>query len=197
MKDVKKETAKLLAGATDNIAKLVASSAFEMWKRKDFRLYVDFNNIDTVEQDRMFNELQVSVLGLFILHFESALTDATDERKMVLEALKKDLVPAFLALLSESGVESRYIKEWKYLIDLRLKEYRTDLRMAMEEVGEMEEFKKDEHLKIVWCRLQTITIDCLSHIRRGKLDEKDKMWNLLRGWLVTLEVQLQPITNLK
>ena len=158
MKDVKKETAKLLAGATDNIAKLVASSAFEMWKRKDFRLYVDFNNIDTVEQDRMFNELQVSVLGLFILHFESALTDATDERKMVLEALKKDLVPAFLALLSESGVESRYIKEWKYLIDLRLKEYRTDLRMAMEEVGEMEEFKKDEHLKIVWCRLQTLSL---------------------------------------
>ena len=108
MKNLKKETAKMLSSATDGLVKVVGSTSFEMWKRKDFRLYIDFDNITQEEQDRIFNELQVSVLGLFILHLEEALLDTTDLKKQVISAVHKDLIPAFLSLYNDLKIEKRF-----------------------------------------------------------------------------------------
>jgi len=197
MKNIKTETAKLLSKASTNLAQVVTSSSFEFWQRKDFRLYIDFDNISQTEQDRIFNELELSVLGLFILHFDNSISNASaEEQRIVFSAFQKDLAPAFLQFFSDSGVEAKYIDQWKTLIDMRLKEYREDFEIALKESAKMKEFKKDkEELRIVWARIETITIDCLTHIRRGKVEKSDPLWKLLRKWFITLDAQLNPITH--
>ncbi|HSW48066.1 MAG TPA: hypothetical protein VLG67_03195 [Candidatus Saccharimonadales bacterium] len=196
MKDIKKETAKMLAGASKNIAQLVASSAFEFWSRKDYRLYVDFDNLSQTEQDRMFNELEVSVLGLFILHFDQVLITVKDERKMVFSALRKDLAPAFVHLLADSGIEKEFTDQWRTLIDMRLKEYGDDFQTAFKESKKAKELDGSDNLRITWARIETITIDCLTHLRRGEVKEDDPLWKLLRKWLITLDAQLNPFTKM-
>lgn len=196
MVDIKRETAKVLAGASYNLAQFVGSAAFEFWQRKDFRLYVNFENISQTEQDRMFNELEVSILGLFTLHLDDAIKVAKEEeRKLVFSALQKDLAPAFLNLFSDLGVEKRFIDQWKILIDMRLKEYRRDFKTALKESEKAKEFKGNEEFKEAWARIETITIDCLSHIRRGKVEKDDPLWKLLRKWFITIDTKLHPITS--
>ncbi len=198
MKDLKSETAKLLAGASQNLAQVIASSSFEFFQRKDFRLYVDFNNLSQTEQDRMFNELELSVLGLFILHLDhEILFPLREEQELVFKALRKDIAPAFVQLFIDLGIEKKFIDQWNMLIDMRLKEYRKDFEIAMKESSKWKEFKNDtQKIKITWARIETITIDCLSHIRRGKVEEKDPLWKLLRKWLISLEAQISPMAKL-
>lgn len=195
MIDLKRETAKLLLKSSKNLAEFIASSAFEFWQRKDFRLFIDFNNISKTEQDRIFNELEISLLGLFILKFDHALLVAKNEQKVVLGALKKDLAPAFIQILADAGVENKFIGQWDYLIDMRLKEYRKDLKTALKESSSWEELKGDEDIRIAWARIETITIDCLTHVRRGKVEEGDPLWKLLRKWFITMDATLNPITQ--
>lgn len=203
--DLKRETAKLLAGASQNLAQLVASSSFEFWQRSDFRLYVNFGNTSQTEQDRMFNELEVSVLGLFILHLDHAVSEGLEEeKKIVFSALKRDLASGFLQVLSSVGIEKKFIDQWKVLIDMRLKEYKEDFKLAMNESSKWKEFKNalrprsgQEKMKITWARIETITIDCLSHLRRGDVKEGDPLWKLLRKWFITLDAKLNPLTQAK
>lgn len=196
--NLKHETAKLLAEASHNIAKMIAGSAFEFWQRKDFRLYVDFGNISQTEQDRMFNELEVSLLGLFMVQFDNAVETAKEEeKKLVFKSFQKDLPSAFLQLFVENGVEKKYIDIWKKLINMRLKEYRADLKTAIKESSKWKEFQSDrEEIKIQWARIETITIDCLSHLRRGEVKKDDPLWKLLRKWFVSLDTKISPMINL-
>jgi hypothetical protein len=145
----------------------------------------------------MFNELEVSVLGLFILHLDSALKTVQDEQKIVLSALQKDLASGFLQLLSSTGIEKKFIDQWKILIDMRLKEYREDFKTATKASEKMREFREEEALRNVWARIETITIDSLSHIRRGEVKEGDPLWKLLRKWYITLDAKLNPLTQAK
>lgn len=195
--NIKKETAKLIAGASKNLAQVVASSSFEFFQRKDFRLYVDFDNLSQTERDRMFNELELSVLGLFILNFDHAIeTSSAPEQKIVFSSLQKDLPSAFLQIFVELGIEKEFIGQWRMLIEMRLKEYREDLKLALKESSKWKEFKKEEGSQETWAQIETIAIDCLSHIRRGKVEKEDPLWKLLRKWLITLYAQLAPIAKL-
>lgn len=198
MINLKHETAKLLAGASHNIAQMIAGSAFEFWQRKDFRLYVNFGNISQTEQDRMFNELEVSLLGLFMLQFDNAVESVKEEeKKLVFKSFQKDLPSAFLQLFAENGVEKKYIDIWEKLIDMRLKEYREDQKSAIKESSKWKEFQGDrEEIKIQWARIETITIDCLSHLRRGEVKKEDPLWKLLRKWFMNLDTELSPMMNL-
>jgi len=194
MINLKRETAKLIAASSGHITHLVASSSFEFWQRKDFRLYVAFDNVPRVEQDRMFNELQVSLLGLFILKFEHASDNVLEEKTIVFRSFAKDLAPAYLQMCAEMGIGEEYLPTWSKLIDMRLTEYRRDFRYAEKDSKTMKEFKKEsESMRITWARIETLTIDCLTHIRRGNVEKNDPLWKLLRKWFISLDVQLNSI----
>lgn len=194
-KELDESIQEMLQQASKNLANVVANSSFEFWQRKDFRLYVDFDNISSVEQDRMFNELEVSVLGLFHLHFDNAIQNGNAEQKVVLTFLKKAVSESFLELFRDLGLDEKHIKEWERLIDLRFKEYRKDIKIALKESSTWEEFGRDDTLRDTWARIETITIDCLTHLRRGNVEEGDPLWKLLRKWLMTLDATLHPITS--
>lgn len=186
----------MLTGTSKNLAQVAASSSFEFWQRKDFRLYVAFDTLSQTEQDRMFNELEVSVLGLFTLFFDDLISVSEKEQKKVFQTLRDELRYGFLDLFQELEVEKKFIKTWKKLIDMRFAEYRKDFTSALQESEKWEEFKKDKKHHRVWARVETITIDCLSHIRRGEVKEADPLWKLLRKWFVSLEAMIYPMTEL-
>ncbi len=193
---MKTEITQMLVKSGKNLAQIVASSSFDFWKRADFRLYVNFKGITQTEQDRMFNELEVSLLGLFALHLDHVQSNTQGELKLVLKTLQKELVAGFLALFFDLDVEEKYVHEWQQLIDLRFDEYRRDFKAALKESESLKEFKGDEELRIAWARTETITIDCLTHIRRGEVEEKDPLWKLLQKWFITLDASLNPILDM-
>lgn len=194
--DLKHETAKVIAATTKNLAKAVAGMAFEFWERKDFRLFVLFEKISRTEQDRMFNELEVSLLGLLVLMLEHAADTPPEERRIVFSAMAGDLPRAFLELLRESGVEDRFIRTWDDLIRMRLKEYHGDYSDAVKMSEKNTQMMKEPpELRFIWARIETVTIDCLTHIRRGKVEKDDLLWKLLRKWFVSVDAQISPITQ--
>ena len=175
---------------------MIASESFELWQRKDFRMYVDFDHQTQEEQDRIFNELEVSLIGLYILRLDHAIIGAPKDKEITFKALRAGIKEGFLKLQSDAGVEEKYIKVWDQLIEKRLKEYREHIKITMEQSENDKNFKgKDTDLRPTWARVETMKIDCLSHIRRGKFDEKDPLWKFLTKWLITLDARLAPLTN--
>ena len=197
MGDVKKGIPKMFMGIGKNLAEVIASQAFEFWQRKDFRLYVEFDKLSQTEQDRLFNELEVSVIGLFVIHLDNTIEKVDKRFIPVLQVLQREITLGFVDLLSNTGIDKKYVKQWTALIDMRLKEYREDFQTALKESEKMKEFKGDKELRSTWAVIETITIDGLSHIRRGNMKADDPLWKLLRKWLITLDTTIiHPIAKL-
>jgi hypothetical protein len=196
MKSIDDKTLALFMETGKSLAQIVASSSFEFWQRKDFRLYVDFNNLPQSEQDRMFNELEVSVIGLFTLTLDYASKTSQKKIKKLFSSLRKELVASFLDLFTEVGIEKKFVNQWEELIDMRLKEYRHDFKTAYIESGRDKSLVDDEEIRSTWARVETITIDCLSHIRRGEIEEEDPLWKLLRKWFIALQASVNPVIEL-
>lgn len=171
------EVSKQLAGVIGEIA-------YTIWKEKNFRELVEFNKLSQTEQDRIFNELEVTLLGLLFLNIE--------EHPSLIE-LQKYLAKGFLELLSSLGIEAEFLKDWKILIDLRLEEYQEDYALALEEARNWKELENKGHLIYVWARIETLTIDCLRHIRRGRVKEKDVLWKYIRKILTASDVSFTKI----
>lgn len=190
------DVSEMLVEASKNLAQFVASTSFEFWQRKDFRLYVNFPNISQTEQDRMFNELEVSALGLIHLNLRDGVTVGKKGQAEVLKILDREVVESFLGIMHDAGIQKKFLSQWEKLIALRFKEYEGDLVIARKESKKWEELGKDEQIKNSWSRIETITIDCLTHIRRGKVEEKDPLWKLLRQWCITVDTTVSPIIQL-
>ena len=109
MSSLPKQTAEMLLESSNELAQSVPAAAFEFWERRDLRLLVDFYQITKTEQDRIFNELEVSLIGLFDLYLSYVASIAPMENKRVIIIIQKELASSFLALLIKSGVEDKYI----------------------------------------------------------------------------------------
>src|SRR5258706_668475 len=190
MGDVKKGIPKMFMGIGKNLAEVIASQAFEFWQRKDFRLYVEFDKLSQTEQDRLFNELEVSVIGLFVIHLDNTIEKVDKRFIPVLQVLQREITLGFVDLLSNTGIDKQYVKQWTALIDMRLQQYREDFQTALKESEKMKEFKGDKELRSTWAVIETITIDGLTHIRKGDMKEDDPLWKLLRKWLITLDTTI-------
>jgi predicted transport protein len=196
MMDLKKEIAKMMLEAGERIAQMIASEAFELWQRKDFRIYIEFHKLDQTEQDRIFNELEVSLIGLYVLRLDQAIQNAPQEKAIAFKALKAGIQEGFLKFMGDQGVEQKFVNQWKLLMDIRLKKYREHLKIAMKMSEKDKNLKgKDSNLRPAWARVETIKIDCLSHIRRGKFDQHDPLWKFLTKWFITMDSRLSPITD--
>lgn len=170
------------------LAEVVAKVSFMLWEKKEFREFIDFDNISRPEQDRIFNELEVSFLGLFYLYLDNLSAQLkSGEEKKITEKLKDSLVKGFISLYKDLNIEAKFIKTWELLIDMRFKEYQKDFKALMKEGKKMEKLQDDEKFRLFWARVETITLDCLQHIRRGKLDQKDPLRKYLQDWVVSVD----------
>jgi len=196
MSTISKQTAELLLKSSESLAQSIPVIAFEFWQRKDFRILVDFFRLSRTEQDRMFNELEVSIIGLFDLYLAYINSIAPPEYKKMVEIVQKELIGSFLAFMSKNGVEKKYIEIWEKLIEIRLKEYWQHYKISLKEAAAWKEFKDDNVLRVNWARIETITIDCITHIRRGKVKKGDPLWKLLRKWFIDFNAKLLPLEKL-
>ena len=172
----------------DNIAQIVPEVSYLLWQKPEFRDLIDFNTINQAEQDRIFNELEVSFLGLFHLYLENLIVQIDDPKDSdMLAGIKSSLTEGFLSIMKGLGIQEEFIKQWSDLIEMRLKEYQTGFKYLMENSNNIKEFEKNEGQKVVWARIETVTIDCISHIRRGKMDEKDPLKKYLKEWLAGVD----------
>jgi hypothetical protein len=174
--------------AGKGLAQVVAHVAFMIWEKDDFRELIDFDNISKTEQDRIFNELEVTFLGLFYLYLEnlSSQLESQEEQKLI-DDLKPALLLGFVGIFKEMHLEPNLIKNWEALIEIRFKEYKEDFELLLKEGKKVRKFKKDPLMILGWARVETITLDCLSHLRRGKLDEKDPLQKYLQEWVINVD----------
>lgn len=167
-----------------HFAQVVPSISFMLWEKEDFRKLINFHAISKIEQDRIFNELEVSFLGLFFLYLENLESLLEGKEKELVENIKNNLARRFMDIFKDLKLEERFVKDWEVLINMRLKEYRTDYALLLHEGEISEQLKGNEQFKVTWARVETITLDCLSHIRRGKLELKDPLRRFLQDWII-------------
>ena len=97
----KDEVDQLIKLLSTKLSEIVAETAFEFWQSIEFRKLIDFNQIPQAEQDRIFNELEVTGLGLLDLHLNFKVKNAPDKVvKSLLGRLEKELPQSFLDILS-------------------------------------------------------------------------------------------------
>ncbi len=193
----RKETEKMAAAVAEKIVEITSQAGFNYWEDKEFRGMVDFESLTQTEQDRMFNELMVSALILAMMKLDEIVgnPDLARERKIVFSLVRDALPNGYLDTLRGFGIERKYIRIWKKLLDMRKKEYFEDLTLAKSETIAAAEFKDHPEFKEAWARIETIGICTLQHIRRGRTDPKDKLWRSLRFFLLSLEKNLSVLFN--
>ena len=105
------------------LSQAAASAAFHLFKDKQFKKSAGFNRLSQTEQDRIFNELVVANLVLFMLVFEAPDLRVAEESRGYLGGVNKRIPQANVQNLRELGIESKYLRDWEKLIDMRYEEY--------------------------------------------------------------------------
>jgi len=179
------ESLEQMADATAGaLAQAAASSAFHLFRDKKFRKLAGFNRLSQTEQDRIFNELVVANLVLFMLVFEAPDLRVGDESRGYLAGVKNRIPQAYLQNLKELGIEAKYLQDWEKLIDMRYEEYsrdRHDVRAAAMELESKEgSLNMDTLSKIqMLVPVQAVVIGCHDHICRGQTKGKDDLFKLI------------------
>jgi len=166
------------------LAQAAAGSAFHLFKDKPFRKLAGFNRLNQTEQDRIFNELVVANLVLFMFVFEAPDLRVADGARGYLAGVKNRIPQAYVQNLKELGIETKDLKAWEKLIDIRYEEYardRHEVRAAAMELESKEgSLNMDTLSKIqMLVPVQAVAIGCHDHISRGQTKGKDDLFKLI------------------
>ena len=173
------------------LAQAGASAAFQLFKDKRFRKLAGFDRLSQTEQDRIFNELVVANLVLFMLVFEAPDLRVANESRDYLAGLKKRIPQAYVQNLRDLGIEARYLRDWEKLIDMRYEEYardKHDVRAAAMELESTERSLNMESLSKIQMLVpvEAVAIGCHHHICRGETKGKDDLFKLILQTLARL-----------
>ena len=171
-------------------------SAFQLFQDKKFRRLAGFNQLSQTEQDRIFNELVVGSIVLIMLILEAPDLRVAAGLRGFLSSMNKKIPEAHLDYLRSLSVESKYILQWKKLIDMRYEEYardRHDVRAAAMEIESSEKrLDLDDLSKIqMLVPVQTVAIGCHHHICRGNTEGRDDLFKITLRSLSRLYVQIR------
>jgi hypothetical protein len=165
------------------LVQAAAHYAFQLYCDKGFRRQVSFDNLDKVEQDRVFNELVVTHVVLVILILEAPDLRVPHEFRDYLILLKDKIPKAHVDNLRSLGVEGEHLRQWEKLIALRYDEYakdRHEVRAAAMEIQSSEKPLDLNDLSRIQMLVpvQTIAIGCHHHICRGNTKGRDELFKL-------------------
>lgn len=186
--------AKLIKRTSRELMDLVAKSAFRVFRDEEFRRQFNFSKIEQVEQDRLFNELEVTALCLLLFVLEEAEEWVRTERIIFWQRVRQRIVKDFLGWLRELKIAPQYISLWKKVIEMRYKEYKEWLPKIYQGAGIADpKFieSTDERRKTTYTRFMTIAIGAIHHLRRGETNPKDPFFKEVRTWLEVLNHQLE------
>jgi len=170
------------------LVEIACHHAFKLFRNRKFRRLVDFDHLEQIEQDRIFNELVVTAILLIMFTFEAPDLRVPPEFKEFLFKLRDEVPKAHRQQLKEIGIEKKYLKIWRKLIELRYEEYQKDKQGMREAAMELEAQQaplttkslEDIHVLLP---AQTLAVGALFHIRRGKGEPEDPLFQILLKWV--------------
>ena len=191
------ESSDQMAAATAAaLVQAAAKYAFQLFRDKGFRRLLSFDNLNPVEQDRVFNELIVAHVVLVILVLEAPDLRVPREFRSYLVDLKEKIPNAHLDYLRTLGVETEHLRDWEKLIALRYDEYakdRHEVRSAAMQIQSSEKpLDPDDLSKIqMLVPVQAVAIGCHHHICRGDTKGRDDLFKLTLGPLSRFYVDIR------
>ncbi len=170
----------------------VAIKSYSLWKDTQFRELIGFYNLTNKQQDKIFNDLQLASLLYVLLFLEDRAKKSGDLNSVVYANIGEYVFDSFLNMMRDVNLTNKQINLWKKLINLREREYKQDLKYIIKESKKWDIFNKaDKKMYEAWGGLATISLGVLRHIKRDyKYSSKDRLWRLIRKWLVSIEVEL-------
>lgn len=168
----------------DGLAKLASHKAFDLYRNRRFRKLINFNQIEKLEQDRIFNELVLAGLVLEMLILEAPDLRVDPEFKEYLHILKDGIPEAHLKELKDLGIERKFIRLWRKLIKMRYEEYQREkgeVRSAAFELESQEAPIDQQKLAEIQALLPLHTVAILSyrHITRGKGKPESPLFKMI------------------
>ena len=140
---------------------------------------VDFDKLDQIEKDRIFNEIVVTGLSLAVLMFKTLAKITKDERSDYYNELQMEMTSQYSSWLKELGTEKRFADMWKQLIIMRCEEYQKDFQRYKKELS-------DQKKNNPW--IPVVAMGGYAHIRRGKINPKDPLFLFIVQWVKELAV---------
>jgi len=178
------------------LAKAAASSAFDLFKDRQFRRLADLEQLSQTEEDRIFNELMVAFLVLIMLALEAPDLRIPREFRDYCAALNKKIPKAHVDELRHLGVEKKHLKTWKKLINMRYEEYardRHDVRAAAMEIESSDKGLDIDGLSKIQMLVpvQAVAIGCHHHICRSRTEGRDELFKLTLSSLSKFYVEIR------
>jgi hypothetical protein len=182
------------------LSQACAGFAFQLFRDKTFRRLADFDQLNQVEQDRIFNELVVSHIVLIMLIVEAPDLRVASEFRGYLKNLKQGIPKAYVDHIKALGVKAKHLRQWEKLISMRYEEYardRYDVRAAAMQIESEEKPLDLEDLSKIQLLVpvQAVAIGCHHHICRGKVENRDVLFKhilkSLSKFYVDLRVRLE------
>ena len=184
----------IIATAGHILDEFIFSSVFHTFKEDKFRELARFRKLPVSEHDRIFNELAVAgvCLPIFYLHAVKRLVKPEDYHFW--QNVAEQLPRQFQKKLISYGVDGGNAKLMRELIEMRYAEYEELLRMVRDvnDNNLESEFKTlPSEMKWIGSAIQAVAIGTTDHVRRGKVEEGDKLIRYLDTWLLLLHRKLR------
>lgn len=183
--------AKLMAAMFDKAS--VGWVAKIFWDKK-FQELAEFKTLVQAEKDRIFNELAIAPLTLFMITLEAPDINQPKEFCDFLLMIRDELPAAHMKTLAGYGLERKYLADWEKLIKMRFDEFSRDKLKARQVMMEDESRGKSleiSDLKSINLVLPvfTVAVGCHRHIYRGKTDVKELLFRYLMKNLSRFYIQ--------
>lgn len=167
-------------------AGLASKWGFDLFNDNDFRQKIEFNKLETIEQDRIFNELAVTTLIYVIVLIDDKLKQdqIPDSRWEFWRDVRDSIAPMYLIMISSYKVPQQYVDMWGELIEMRLEEYYQRRKEAYNIWDQAGPEEKNELKKDTWIGLEALRISAMLHLTRGKAEPDDPLKKVLQSWLI-------------
>jgi hypothetical protein len=186
----------VVEATADALDQAASHYAHAMYWHRDFQNLARLDDLDQLEQDRIFNELVVACIVQIMLTFEAPDLRVHDDLKGYYRELRDAMPKAHTRTLGELGVESKYLKDWEKLIAMRFEEYARDrhgVRAAAMDLQSREKELDPEMLSGIQLQvpLTAVAIGCHDHICRGKTDGRDELFKFILNKLARFYVEFR------
>lgn len=177
------------------IVKETAELAGKVFNDNHFQKMAKIKELDQEEQDRIFNEVQVSGLVYCIIFIEQRRQYLNENRSVLWRDVIEKIPKTFCGWLSELGVEKEYVNIWEKLIDLRLREYQEGIFEMKNVLKKKLDDDPRENIKEIFYSLESVAIGGMLHITRGKAEPDNPLKRHMMTWLGVLQENLAKKVN--
>lgn len=169
-------------------------SAFRFFKDEEPRKLLNFEKLDQIEQDRIFNELVMTAILAIVfalnsrILYEEYLPDSRSLRAKIsfLKDIKNQVFNDFLEWYSGFGIDKKYIDLFEKCLKMRYDEYQEDKIRLIKELPKEDIFDYEIDNELAHhelCAMQSLVVGSLFHIKRGETSPEDIFVRPYKTWL--------------